>query len=188
MSLLNLSTTTRTRQCNTPSRLASTMYDGIKQRCTRFNRTIDITKDEFVTWLVNNPDFQTLHNIYVASGYVTYYRPSIDRKDDSKGYTTDNMQLTDWRGNLSKELYGNDLLTQTTKVRTVTVKHMKRSSSIPITRASKPVVQCDKEGTYITEYESPSRAQDATGCHRGNIAKVCNGIGKTVGGYIWKWA
>jgi intein-encoded DNA endonuclease-like protein len=192
MSLLNLSCTTRTRQCNTPTKLAGVMYDGIKHRCAKFNRAIDISREDFVSWLTNNSDFITLHKIYEASGYVTYYRPSIDRIDDDKGYIVSNMQLTDWRGNLYKELHGVDLLTGAKRKRvpkpkvTKVVSASSKSKTVK-PEVIKPVIQYTLEGTYVAEHTNPSRAQDATGCHRGNIAKVCNGIGKTVGGYVWKW-
>lgn len=47
------------------------------------------------------------------------------------------------------------------------------------------VVQIDKNGKKINEFESATKAEKETGvCH---IGMCCNGKRKTSGGYVWKW-
>lgn len=51
----------------------------------------------------------------------------------------------------------------------------------------KKIVQYDKDGNYITEYESLAMAAQKTGINLGNISQVCAKKRKTAGGYIWKY-
>ena len=49
----------------------------------------------------------------------------------------------------------------------------------------KPVLQFDKEGKFIKEYESIDSAIKETGVL--HVSCVCRGERKTAGGYIWKY-
>ena len=51
----------------------------------------------------------------------------------------------------------------------------------------KVVIQFDKAGNYIAEFESVSVAAQSTGINLGNISQVCMNKRKTAGGYIWKY-
>ena len=51
----------------------------------------------------------------------------------------------------------------------------------------KAVLQFDKCGNYIDEFESASSASKYTGINLGNISQVCMNKRKTAGGYIWKY-
>ena len=61
-----------------------------------------------------------------------------------------------------------------------------KSHSIQKTN-KKPVLQFDKSGNYIAEFESASAAALITGINLGNISQVCMNKRKTAGGYIWKY-
>jgi hypothetical protein len=55
-------------------------------------------------------------------------------------------------------------------------------------RAFRKVVQINKKsGEIIEEFESLKQAQEETGINYTNISKVCNGVGKSAGGYIWRY-
>lgn len=49
------------------------------------------------------------------------------------------------------------------------------------------VVQYSKEEVLLNEYESAAEASRQTGINSGTIRRVCQGKGKTAGGYIWKY-
>ena len=49
-----------------------------------------------------------------------------------------------------------------------------------------PVLQLDKDGNVITEYESLTAAAQQLGVSSGNISNVLSGRTKTCGGYRWK--
>lgn len=53
---------------------------------------------------------------------------------------------------------------------------------------SRPVVQLDRNGNYIAEYESGKSASRETGIADGNIQRCCKGSISTAGGYKWLYA
>ena len=55
---------------------------------------------------------------------------------------------------------------------------------------ARPVIQMDLQGNYIAEYESMTKAEEATGIHRVYISNCCDPFRKqkTAGGYKWKYA
>lgn len=52
----------------------------------------------------------------------------------------------------------------------------------------KPVLQLDQFGNVVNRFPSMSEAERQTGISDGNISGVCNGIRKSAGGYIWRYA
>ena len=54
---------------------------------------------------------------------------------------------------------------------------------------SKPVLQFDKTGNFIAEYESGVEAERITGINKNDISQCCRGVHyrKTAGGFIWKY-
>lgn len=51
--------------------------------------------------------------------------------------------------------------------------------------SKRPVVQLDKDGTFICDYISISEASRITNTNIGSIRNCCLGSGKSAGGYIW---
>lgn len=60
-------------------------------------------------------------------------------------------------------------------------------ANITVKSNKKVVLQFDKSGNYIAEFESVSAAAQQTGINLGNISQVCMNKRKTAGGYIWKY-
>lgn len=60
--------------------------------------TLPFTKDEFKIWLGDN-DFKNKYSLWVEGGYRKNDKPSVDRLDDYKGYSFDNMRLVTWKDN-----------------------------------------------------------------------------------------
>lgn len=56
------------------------------------------TKQDLVVWCKEN-GFDLIFNAWVQSGYDSNLKPSIDRIDDFKGYSLDNIRLGTWREN-----------------------------------------------------------------------------------------
>lgn len=54
-------------------------------------------------------------------------------------------------------------------------------------RPKRVVMQFDKIGNFIKEYESATDASKQTGVAQGNISSCCRGEQKTSGGYVWKY-
>lgn len=51
---------------------------------------------------------------------------------------------------------------------------------------SRPVTQLTRDGIYLALYDSIYKAEAATGVHCRNIYKVCEGLRKTAGGFVWR--
>jgi hypothetical protein len=61
-----------------------------------------LAKEDFMEWSMYNVDFLLLFKRWKALGYPKELSPSIDRIDNDKGYTLDNMQWITWKANRLK--------------------------------------------------------------------------------------
>lgn len=66
--------------------------------------------------------------------------------------------------------------------------HLKKLSSALKGKNGKRVIQFSKSGNYIQEFKSAHTAQEKLGVLHSHISQVCNGIRKTAGGFIWRYA
>jgi len=91
--------------------------------------------------------------------------PSINRIDDYKSYTLDNIELTTWEVNNKK---GRGSL------RTIELVHSKLGN-IAKSMFSKPVVKSDLNNKVLCIYPSAREAARQNNTDSGSIAKVCRG-------------
>jgi hypothetical protein len=117
------------------------------------------TFKELSRWFVSQPNWEDLWLKWENSNYLKDLRPSIDRLDDSKGYSFDNIRLITWRENYMKEI-------EKQKVK---------------------VNQYDLEGNYIKTFESIHDADRHTNIDYRNIQAVCKGERKTADFYQWRY-
>jgi len=132
------------------------------QKCSskrRGHNPPEYTNAELKTWILNQCNFATLYLAWVASGYKQHLNPSIDRLDNSKGYSFDNIRLVTWGENLHKE----------------TIK------------LSKLVSQKSLSGKLIKTFDSMVDANKETGIARNSIYLACNGIYKRAGNFTWEF-
>lgn len=61
------------------------------------------SKDGLRDWLYDN-GFKSLYDNWVASGFKSSFKPSVDRIDDFKGYSFDNITLGTWRENRDHQI------------------------------------------------------------------------------------
>ena len=128
------------------------------------------TRRELYEWALGQ-GLLDLVEMWKLSGYQKDLTPSVDRLDDSKGYTFDNIRLVTWRENNEKM-------------------YTTRKSGERITRQNRKVQQLDLDGNLVAEYPSVAAASRVTGIQRTNINANCSGY-KTyehVGGCLWKYA
>ena len=125
------------------------------------------TKQELVNWLLCNPLFHALHNRWVESDYDRWIKPSVDRKNDYKSYTFDNIQLMTWGENKAKSHSD-----------TVNGVNNKRSYSVQ---------QFSLNNEFIKEYYSMRQASRETSIYDTDIGRCCSGRFKTAGGFIWRY-
>ena len=126
------------------------------------------TQKELLDWLFEQENFDELFNAWVESGYDKNKTPSIDRLDDYKSYTFDNIQLMTWGENHKKANAD-----------------MKNGVN---NKQSKGVVQSTLDGRKVAEYASTMQAARATTVLQSDISRACTGVQKTAGGYKWSFA
>ena len=51
-----------------------------------------LSKENFYSWALNNPVFETMFKEYENSGFNRKLAPTVDRIDSSKGYSFDNIR------------------------------------------------------------------------------------------------
>lgn len=124
------------------------------------------TKKELGEWMYLNK-FKKLFEEWMKSGYVKSKKPSVDRIDDFKSYSFNNIVLTTWEQN---KLHGyQDILTGkgTGGLRCI------------------PVIQYSLKGKFIALYHSQAEARRQTGVT--NITKCCQSKVYAAGGYRWSY-
>ena len=116
------------------------------------------SKNELTKWLLGYDLFNHLYEEWVDSGYLTPLKPSIDRIDDSKSYSFENIRLITWRENLMKQ---------------------KDKEKVPVNQLKNDII--------INNFISIAEANKITGIPYSNISACINGVYKTAGGFNWKY-
>ncbi len=98
--------------------------------------------------------------------------PSLDRIDDSIGYTEDNIQLMTWQENRDKSYKDR--------------KSGKNKGNGKY--KSRPVDQFTLDEEYIATYHSMNEASRTTGVSTGNMYNCCNGKTSKAGKFKWQYA
>lgn len=124
------------------------------------------TKEELKEWLYNN-NFKKLYDNWVLSNFNKMMKPSIDRLDDYKPYTFENIRLVTWQDNKNHQI--NDVLNGTGK-----------SGKI-----CKSVIQIDYNGNILAEYHSFSFARKMVGYSMEKNIK--NGKPSKKDGTYWRY-
>jgi len=127
------------------------------------------TKKELLAWLNETPLFLTLFNEWTASGFIKNKIPSIDRIDDYKPYSFENISLVTWADNFKKACDDR--------------KSGKNS------KHSRPVMRLDSliSNKGSNSYPSINQAARETGINPSSINRACLGKGKKAGGYRWEF-
>lgn len=158
------------RYYKTQNGLISSIYNGQKKSCLyRGYEMPSYSKQELKEWILNNNCFDLLYKNWVSSQYLKDLRPSIDRLDDYKTYTIDNIQLITWKENREK--------LNIDKINGVNNKQ------------SKAVVATIKGTNLSSIYYSIAEASRVLNINAKNIIFCCQNKPKykTAGGYEWKY-
>jgi len=128
------------------------------------------TRLELQSWCFNQELFHALHLKWAESDYDIKFAPSVDRKDDGKSYTLDNIRLTTWKENDEK---GH------ADMRSVKLQHGHKPQKVTL--------QYTLEGVFIAEYVSANEAARQCGLPLGGITVCCGKNKGTSKGYIWRY-
>lgn len=133
--------------------------------------------EELYDWLDNQPNIHELWDAYVTNNYAKDLKPSIDRIDDLKPYTLDNIQLLTWKENRDKGA---------------------KSKKEGIIGKHKPVIAYHLDGSFYKEFVSTIEAARHVSGRAWGITTVADGIPvkdgrgklynpKTYKGFTWAW-
>jgi len=123
---------------------------------------------ELREWMFSKSKFHKIFNLWESLNYEISYAPSIDRIDDNKGYSFDNIQILTWEENKKKAYKGimsGEIITQ-----------------------HKTVNQYTKKGVFLKSFISIGDASRKININRWNISSCCSGRRKSSGGYVWEYA
>jgi hypothetical protein len=123
------------------------------------------SKKELIEWCLEN-GFSDIYDKWAKSGYNSKMKPSIDRLNDFKGYSLDNIRLVTWEDNRKH---------QASDIRNGTGTGGKRC---------KTVVKMNEKMEVICEYVSFSAAKRDAGYHMEYAIK--NGT-KCKKGFYWNY-
>ena len=133
----------------------------------RWHNPPEYSYDELFTWITLKDNFNILFKKWVDSDYNKNNTPSIDRLNDYKCYSLDNIQLTTWKENYTKGY--ND------------------RKSWKNNKVNKAVLQYSSSMVLLQEFHSIRWAERETWISNGNISNCCKMRIKTAGGFIWKY-
>jgi len=125
------------------------------------------TKQEMSEWLKRDWLFNLLYTNWCNCGYIKSMKPSIDRLDDNKGYSFDNIQVMTWAENREKEF--------------------RDHKSGKLDYDLKKVSQFSISGGFIRDFMSVNEAGRQTSVAYQNISKCCIGNLKSAGGFRWEF-
>lgn len=158
----------QTEQNRTVKGLVTSIY--AKQRYRSKKKGWDLpsySKEEFYNWVTSQQNFTQLYTDWVNSRYNTDSIPSVDRKDDNKPYTADNIQIMTWKSNNQKG--------RTDRVSGANVK------------GSKPVYKYTLSDVFIEAYGSTSIAAREHNTSVQNIRACATGRNAHAVGFLWKF-
>jgi len=152
----------------TKNGLITAIFGSQKYRTKIKNfKKVEYTLEDLKDWIFAQEEFCVLYNNWKASGYTKMLAPSVDRIDDYKGYSLDNIQLVTWQENFDKG-------------------HNDRRKGIN-NKQSRSVMQLSLQGKFICKYPSIREASRQVGANVSHISKCCRGDLHKTGGYKWKY-
>jgi len=125
------------------------------------------TKIELSEWFWKQINANEIYKTRKESWYLKELIPSVDRLDNNKWYSLNNIQLLTWKENESKQH-----------------KEIKNWTTVWY---YKKVIQLTLEWTIINEYHSASYAARENWLTTWNITSVCRWASKTAWGFMWKY-
>ena len=133
----------------------------------------EYTENELLNWYITNATAIKLHEEWIAANCNKELTPSIDRLDNSKTYSFDNIEVVTWKENKKRAykqisngtLFNSSLLHQL-----------------------HPIVQYNLYGIKVASYISIAEAVKATGIDHRGISSACKKQRATFHGFLWRYA
>ena len=152
----------------TVSGFITSLFSNHTKRAKKHNYETYFTSfDKLKKWILNQDNFYSLFTEWKDSGFMKDFIPSIDRLDDYKGYSLDNIRLVTWIENKHKADYD-------------------RKNGLN-NKISDAVIQYDMNMNFIAEYHSIRQAERMTNAFSSNISLCCNNGASHSGGFVWRY-
>jgi hypothetical protein len=159
---------TREKIRKTKIGLIKRIYDSQRTSSKKRKHNLPTYSQQWlIDFIMSNKNFNTMYNNWVESNYDRNLIPSIDRIDDYKGYTEDNIRLVVFKDNRNR--YYSDAKNGINN------------------KQNKSIIQLTKDGKKVNIFHSISEAYRITGIDRGDISKVALNKKKSAGGFIWRY-
>lgn len=157
----------------------SHIYQGHRQRSQEKGWEMPpYTREELVHWAMTQTVYHKLFDGWEASGFIKNLSPSIDRLDDYKPYSLENIRLVTWQENNTKN-------------------HRWSREGVNNKR-NIAVDQLNMCGEFIARHHSISEAARSVDLDGSRIGEVCRGLpikkGKhfktplSTGGFKWRYS
>lgn len=137
----------------------------------KFNAELPFSKQQFADWVLCQNIFELLDD-YKNNNFDKDFNPSINRIDDYKGYSFENIELITWKENNEK---GRKSL-----------KNKEQCAKMSKEKWSKKVIQKDLEGNIINIFNSTHDVNRILGFNSSLIARACR-LNKISKGYRWEY-
>lgn len=128
---------------------------------------------ELREWIYNQDNFNDLFNLWVESNYDKDSIPSVDRLEDDKGYSLDNIQLITWKENNKKAR--------------LDIRNNKLKHNCLFNGGHKAVVQYTLDDKKINTFISVAEASRALNINHQAISRVCRGERTKTKGFRFKY-
>jgi len=160
----------KTTQYNrTKEGLVTRIYSHQRDNCRKRNYEYpEYSLDELRSWCLSQDKYHVQFKIWEESNYGFKFTPSVDRLNDYKTYSLDNIQILSTIENIHKA-------------------HSDAKNGIN-NKMSKSIKQYDLDGNLIREFYSLKDAERVTGIRNGNISNCCSKRYKTSGGFVWRYS
>ncbi len=143
-------------------------WDQCSSSRKRGHKPPTYSKQELVNWINNNESFQSLYDNWADSGFESDLRPSVDRLDNSFGYSFDNIELVTWATNQSRAR--TDIM------------------SGKLLNNQEIVHQYSADGSYMATFHSQAEAErQVPNSNQQNISACCYGKIQHSAGFQWSF-
>lgn len=127
----------------------------------------NFTKKSLKQWLLNKSNFYNIYIYWKQNGYKKDIAPSIDRLNDYKPYSFDNIRVVAWKENMEKAW--ND-----------------RKNGIN-NKNNTAVLQFSQDFILLNSFYSLSFASKETKIHSSCIRRCCKNKNYRSGGFFWRY-
>lgn len=123
--------------------------------------------NELKKWVFSQTNFESIYNNWQNDNYSSNLRPSLDRIDDYKGYSFDNIQLITWRENNQK-------------------RHADVRNGVN-NKQNTAIIQLSAGGDFIKEYYSMRSCSRELKIGISSLGRICKGTRKTAKGFTFRY-